>query len=174
MSSKRWSLIALLVAMLIVLGMVVPVLAHQGSQRSGLDPADMDLSVDPGEDFYRFANGGWLDRTTIPSDEGWYGVFNELDDLTREQLFTLLDDVSSSDELQAGTDEWKAAELYRQGMDIAARNAQGVEPIQPLLAEIDAIADLDELHEFQQTAELSWLTGLFWVFVFPDFADSSV
>ena len=174
MISRRWSMIAPLVALVLVLSLAAPVLARQASQPAGLNPADMDLAVDPRQDFYRFANGGWLDRTQIPSDEGAYGVFNELDDLTREQLLTLLNEVATSDELQEGTDEWKAAELYRQGMDIETRNAQGVEPIQPLLDEIDAIADLDDLHAFQRTAAFSWLTGLFWTFALPAPEDSTV
>ncbi len=64
----------------------------------------MDLSVDPAEDFYRFANGGWLDETEIPADRGSYGVFNELDDLTREQLLTLLNEVAESGDLEEGSD----------------------------------------------------------------------
>jgi len=151
-----------------------PAVAYQHSSTHGLDQEDMDLTVDPAEDFYRFANGGWLDRTEIPGDRGSYGVFNELDDLTREQLLTLLDDVSSSSDLQQGSDTWKAAELYRQGTDIETRNEQGIEPIQPLLDQVDAITDLASLHEFQQTAEFSWLTGLFFVYVTSDLKDSSV
>ncbi len=64
--------------------------------------------------------------------------------------------------------------MYRQGTDIETRNAQGIEPIQPLLNEVDAITDLAKLHEFQQTAAFSWLTGHFFVYVAPDLQDSSV
>jgi putative endopeptidase len=173
MASSRWAFLASFLAVLLVLASIAPVLA-QHDERAGLDPADMDLTVDPRQDFYRFANGGWLERTTLPSDEGAFGVFNELDDLTREQLLTLLNEVAGSDTLQEGSDEWKAAELFRQGMDIETRNEQGVAPIQPLLDEIDAIATLDDLHAFQRTAAFSWLTGLFWTYVYPDFDDSTV
>ncbi|MEA2510640.1 MAG: putative endopeptidase, partial [Thermomicrobiales bacterium] len=98
----------------------------------------------------------------------------ELDDLTREQLLTLMADLADGGDLQEGSDEWKAVGLYAQGMDIATRNAQGVDPIRPLLDRIDGIADLDGFHRFQQTAEFSWLTGLFYTFVIPDLTDSSV
>jgi putative endopeptidase len=174
MQPHRWPLMTSLMALLILLSTFTPVAAQQQSQQHGLDPANMDLSVDPAEDFYQFANGGWLERTEIPGDEGAYGVFNELDDLTREQLLTLLTDVSTNGELAEGSDEWKAAELFRQGMDIETRNAQGLEPIQPMLDEIDAIEDLDDLHAFQQKAEFYWLTGLFFVYVQPDLEDSSI
>ena len=171
---KWWSLVAPFVAIFLILPMAAPIYAQSDSQPRGLNPADMDLGADPRADFYRFANGGWLDRTTIPGDEGAYGLGNELDDLTREQLLTLLEEVTANDELQVGSDEWKAAELYRQGLDITSRNAQGLTPIQPLLAEIDAIANLEDLHTFQRTAELSWLTGLFQVFAAPGLDDSTV
>jgi putative endopeptidase len=174
MRSTRWPVITSLIALLVVLSTFAPVAAQEPGQLHGIDPGNMDLSVDPGEDFYRFANGGWLDRTEIPSDEGAYGVFNELDDLTKEQLLTLLDGVATSDELQEGTDEWKAAELFAQGTDIDTRNTQGIDPIQPLLDEIDAIQTLDDLHEYQETAAFSWLTGLFFVYAQPDLQDSSV
>ena len=174
MVSRRGSFLAPLLAVLLIISAVAPGVAQTQGQDTGLNPANMDLTVDPRQDFYRFANGGWLDRTPIPSDEGAYGVFHELDDLTREQLLTLLNDVATSGTLQEGSDEWKAAELYRQGMDIETRNAQGVEPIQPLLDEIDAIATLDDLHAFQRTAAFSWLTGLFWTFSLPDPEESTI
>ena len=174
MRSTRRPVLSSLFALLFLLSLVAPAVAYQGSTEHGLDPDDMDLSADPAEDFYRFANGGWLDGTEIPGDRGSYGVFNELDDLTREQLLTLLNDVSNSGDLQEGSDTWKASELYRQGTDIETRNAQGIDPIQPLLDQVDAITDLPSLHEFQQTAEFSWLTGLFFVYVTSDLEDSSV
>src|SRR5215213_179758 len=128
MVSKRWSLLAPFAAIVLILAMAAPIHAQPESQPRGLNPADMDLGADPGADFYRFANGRWLDRTTIPSDEGAYGVFNELDELNREQLLALLEDVAANGELQVGSDEWKVAELYRQGMDIKSRNGQGLTP----------------------------------------------
>ena len=173
MHPTRWPVFASLIAVLLMLVMPLAPVAAQGEQH-GLDPANMDLSVDPGQDFYRFANGGWLDQTEIPSDRASYGVFDALDELTSQQLLTLLDDVSTSGDLQEGTDEWKAAEIFRQGVDIDTRNAQGIEPIQPILDEIDAIDSLDELHAYHQKAVFSYLTGLFQIYADSDRQDSTV
>ena len=52
----------------------------------GVNPADMDLAVDPGVDFYRYANGGWLDRTTIPPDFASIEAMSDLEGRTRRQL----------------------------------------------------------------------------------------
>jgi len=172
----RSSILTPLLAAFLALSIFAPTLARQATedQVPGIDPADMDLSADPAQDFYRFANGGWLDRTEIPSDEGAYGVFNEIIDRTSVQLLDLLNEVSQSGDLEEGSDEWKAAELFRQGADLKTRNAQGIEPIQPLLDQIDQIQDLDDFHAFQETAAFSWLTGLFFVYGGSDLADSSV
>jgi putative endopeptidase len=174
----RWSFVTPLLTLFLAFSLVAPTLtlARQSadSEVHGINPADMDFSVDPAEDFYRFANGGWLDRTEIPADEGAYGVFNELDDLTTEQLLDLLGGLTTSSNLQEGTDEWKAVQLFAQGTDLGTRDAQGIEPIQPILDEVDAITSLDELHAFQEGAGFRWLTGLFYTFVIPDLQDSSI
>ena len=71
--------------------------------RRGRGPATRDMGstsqtwisdVSPREDFYRFANGGWLDRTEIPDDKSSYGTFTELYDLTIDQLLAILNEAS--------------------------------------------------------------------------------
>ncbi len=146
----------------------VPVAA--GSLRAQMDPA-----VDPGRDFFRYATGGWQDRTEIPADEATYGITQALHDLTIEQLLTLLDRLENSDELAVGSDEWKAVQLFAQAMDTKTRNAQGIAPLEAEMEAIDAIANLDELYAFIRQAYLSgYAYGLYGIFSAPDFADSSV
>jgi putative endopeptidase len=185
MRRQRWRLLVALVVALTAISSVMPaVAAFQATPDAiqatpmaggqGIDPSNMDLSVDPGEDFYEFANGGWFDKVEIPSDKGAYGVFDEIDDLTTQQLLSLLDELSGSDEVTEGSDEWKAVQLFAQGVDLETRNEQGIEPIQSILDEIEAIDSLEDFHAFQQKAGFYWLTGLFYAFVIPDLADSSV
>jgi predicted metalloendopeptidase len=135
----------------------------------------MDLTADPRQDFYRFATGGWQDRTQIPPDEGIYGVRQEVEDLTTEQLFALLDDLRQSDQLVVGSDEWKAVQLFAQAQDVETRNGQGIAPITGDLERIDAISSLDELYAFLSGDVLTTNAyGLYGVYVNPDYADSSV
>lgn len=174
MRAWRWSrLTTLLGIFLVLLPLFSPAAAMQQAGPS-LDPANMDLSVDPAEDFYRFANGGWLDRTEIPPDEAEYGVFHELRDLTNEQLLTVLNDAEAGGQLREGSDEWKVSELYRQGNDMDARNEAGMGPIQSMLDEIDAISTIEALHIYHETAYQQWLTGIFGVYADVDFMDSTV
>ena len=117
---------------------------------------NIDLSVDPRRDFYRYATEGWQNRTEIPADEARYGVTEELQDRTRTQLIGLLDRLAKSDDISVGSDEWKAVQLFAQARDVKTRNAQGITPIEPELAAITAISSLDDLYAFVQQA---YLTG---------------
>jgi predicted metalloendopeptidase len=146
-----------------------------GQVAAGSLRAQMDSAVDPGEDFFRYATGGWQDRTDIPADEATYGITQELHDLTIEQLLALLDRLENSDELAVGSDEWKAVQLFAQAMDTATRNAQGIAPLEAEMEAIDAIANLDDLYAFiRQTYLSGYAYGLYGIFSAPDFADSSV
>ena len=135
----------------------------------------MDLTVDPGEDFYRYATGGWQDRTEIPADEAAYGISEELRDLTRQQLLALLESLADSDELVVGSDEWKAVQLFAQAMDVDTRNAQGITPIAAELDEIDSLASLDEVYAFAREVVLTgYASGFYGIGGAPDLADSSL
>ena len=109
----------------------------------GVQLSDMDLSVDPGQDFYRYATGAWQDGNEIPPDEAWWGVYDQTNDLTRNQLIDVLAQYAASDTLPVGSDEWKAVQLFAQARDMDTRNAQGLDPIAGDLAQIDEIASLD-------------------------------
>lgn len=139
----------------------------------GIDVEDMDLSVDPAEDFYRFANGGWLDRTELGDAQPAYGVFDEIQEVTGAQLIEVMSDLTTDDRLVAGSDAWKVARFYEQGLDADARDAAGIDPIRPILQEIADIDGLDALAVYQQAASLYNLYGLVSLYVDQDLADSS-
>ncbi|MGZ8997329.1 MAG: M13 family peptidase, partial [Allosphingosinicella sp.] len=102
----------------------------------GFDLAGMDRSVDPGDNFYRFANGHWDDITQIPADRSNYGMFTLLDDLSKERTRTILDEAAPNSRIGA---------FYASYMDEAAVNAAGLTPIRPLLSEIQSIASREQL-----------------------------
>src|SRR5688500_13436658 len=100
----------------------------------GIDVANMDLGVSPREDFYQFANGGWLEQTEIPEDKSSYGTFTELYDLTTDQLLAILGEVSAEErELTVDSDEAKAVRMWEQGYDAAARDDLGISQLVPIL-----------------------------------------
>jgi putative endopeptidase len=173
MRTKSSVVTVVLISALLLLSTVLPVFARQGDVH-GINPADMDLSIDPAVDFYRYANGGWLDRTAIPADEGAYGNFAELEDRTRVQLLDLFHQLATGEALAPGSDEAKALQIFQQGTDLTTRDAVGFAPIQPILDEIAAISDRDELHRFLQTSIFSGVGGPFPVYAYPDLEDTAM
>ena len=177
----------LLVAMLLTLSSVAPALAQSPvaspaaspvtspvATTHGIQVADMDRSVDPAQDFYRYANGGWLDRTEIPADSASYGVFDALYDQTQEQQFAQLDALMNDNTLEEGSDQWKAVEFYQQGVDMETRNAQGIAPLQPQLDVIAGITDLADMHEKMVSPAFNGIPDFFNVGLTADPADSTV
>jgi putative endopeptidase len=95
----------------------------------GFDVAGMDRTVDPGDNFYSFANGNWDRVTEIPADRSNYGMFTMLDDLSRSRTHDILEEA-------ARTPGTRIGDFYASFMDEAAANAAGIAPLQPTLAEI--------------------------------------
>jgi putative endopeptidase len=110
----------------------------------GIAVANMDRSVNPGDDFYQFANGEWIKRTVIPADRAGVGVFNILADLSNKQTADLIEEVAKSD-VPAGSPSRKIADLYHSYMDEAGIEAKGLAPLRPHLDAIAAIHDKKEL-----------------------------
>jgi putative endopeptidase len=137
---------------------------------SGLVLADMDLAADPACDFYRFANGGWMDQNEIPADESSWGAFHEVHRRNEETLHALLERAASgaSDPLLS-----KLGDFYASGMDEAAIDALGIEPIAGELARIDALEDARELPECLAHMVTISAAGPLGVFVLQDFTDAS-
>ncbi len=95
----------------------------------GFDAAGMDRAVQPGDDFYTFANGTWAKNTSIPADESNYGAFNVLQDLSRERTRGILEGAK-------GDPSSKIGSAYAAFLDTAAIEKAGLAPIQPWLAKI--------------------------------------
>lgn len=134
---------------------------------SGIEFANMDTSVRPQDDFFRYVNGTWLDTTEIPADQNNTGVFLDLRDKAREDVLAIIEDVSSSADLEPGSDEQKVADLYNSFMDTEHLDQLGMSSLEAELARIDAIADKDELSAYFARSEIMGgggpLSLLIWV-----------
>jgi len=107
---------------------------------SGIDLAGMDKSVAPGDDFFAYANGGWIKATTIPADKAEWGVAAILIDQTRKQTVEIIQDPVNAGP-GATPDARKVADFYASYMDEAGIEAKGLAPLKPRLDAIAAIAD---------------------------------
>ena len=111
---------------------------------SGIDPSYLDTTVNPVEDFYRYACGGWMDANPLKPEYSRYGSFDKLAETNQEQLRGLIDSVSAAQN-EKGTVADKIATLYNIGMDSVKLNQQGAEPIQELLKGIAALNSREAL-----------------------------
>jgi putative endopeptidase len=104
----------------------------------GVDVSGMDRSIDPGEDFYRFVNGKWQERTEIPADRSNWGGFAILRNTSDERTKLIIERLAAK-KSAPGTVEQKVGDFFASFMDEAAIEKAGIEPVRPLLAKIDAI-----------------------------------
>ena len=112
--------------------------------RSGIGLDGMDPNVRPGDDFFAYVNGTWVESTEIPADKARYGTFDILRDESQENVKGIIEESATGD-FEKGSDEQKVGDLYRSFMDMDTRDAKGTEPLQPELDRIDAISNYDEL-----------------------------
>jgi len=115
---------------------------------SGIEQANMDKSVRPQDNFYRYINGGWLKKNTIPGDKTAIGSFYDLRDKADGDVKEIIEDLAATKGLAEGSDEQKVADLFRSYMDIEQRNAAGITPIQSILTAINNIQNKDDLAKF--------------------------
>jgi predicted metalloendopeptidase len=127
---------------LIVLALVAPLSAQVAYK--GFNPANLDTSVKPTQDFFQFAVGGWAKRTVIPAEYERYGVDQEIDARTHQILKEILESAAAA-KAAPGSETQKAGDFYVSGMDEAGIEAQGITPLKPLFARIDGVKDAASL-----------------------------
>jgi putative endopeptidase len=133
----------------------------------GVDLDAMDQSAKPGDDFYRYVNGKWLDTFQMPPDRSGYGTGTMVFEKTEGDLHAILDELAGS-KPAAGSVEQKVADLYAGWMDEAAIEARGLEPLQPFLSQIDAVKDKAGLMKLIGSIDFQ---APFGVSINPDTAD---
>src|SRR5882672_6432528 len=119
--------------------------AHAQAGNDSAAPAledGVDADTEPGDDFFLYANGGWLKATEIPAGKGVWGARGEIAQRTRQQVAKLLDDANAA---PAGSDARKVADFRAAYLNEAAIEARGIAPLKPLLGRIDRIRDKADL-----------------------------
>ncbi|HUQ96596.1 MAG TPA: M13 family metallopeptidase N-terminal domain-containing protein, partial [Chitinophagaceae bacterium] len=108
-----------------------------------IDKAYMDFSVKPGDNFYRYVNGGWLKSNPIPGSKTRWGSFDVLRDESTKRMQALLTDAVKKGAGDARMK--KIGDFYTSGMDTAVAEALGYTPIKTDLQRIDGITDIQGL-----------------------------
>ena len=140
-------------------------------KNAGIKEENLDRSVRPGQDFYRFSCGGWLDANPLPDEFSSYGTYDELAEVNRRQLKDLIDGITAQDNAP-GSDAARIAALYNLVMDTDRRDRDGLEPMRPYMERIRTIRDREELVNVMVELDPYGVTGYFDVGIGPDLKES--
>ena len=110
----------------------------------GFDVQGEDRSVKPGDDFWTYANGGFLNALQIPADKSRYGLDYIMSDIVEKRLRAILE-TSESPKAEDAADAVKTRALYHAFMDQARVDALGSRPLDPDLAAVRRVKTRDEL-----------------------------
>ncbi len=135
-----------------------------------IDPANFDPAMAPGDDFYRYANGGWLDANPVPPEYSRWGSFNEVTERNEELLHRLMQEASVGGH-PSGSPEQMVGDFYASGMDEEQIESAGVAPLRPLFAAIATAKSLDDLRDLAAELHPSGFRFVFGIGVGPDFDD---
>ena len=127
----------------------------------GFDTAGMDKSVAAGDDFFEYANGLWAKNTPIPADKARYGMFNVLDDLSKERTRTIIEEQSKDPNSKIGN-------AFASFMDEATIESKGLTPFEPWLSEVRAIKAKKDLPKLYSDADRLGIDTPFPMFVGQD------
>jgi putative endopeptidase len=118
--------------------------SRQPEASHGLDLTAIDRAVDPGDDFYAFANGAWLKRTEIPPDRSTWGPTEAMTEDAAVRTRELLESAAKASPT-AGSVQQQAADYYAGYMDEPTIESKGLAPLKPMLDRIAAIDSLSTL-----------------------------
>lgn len=139
--------------------------AAQNLPKKFIDPANMDLSVKPGDDFYHYASGTWIKNNPVPAKETRWGSFNELRDFNINAVKKILEEAAAKKTAPAGSVEKRVGDFYAAGMDSLTIEKLGYTPIKADLVRINAIKDfagvLNEVTYLHSTGFASPLFGFY-------------
>lgn len=144
---------------------------NQSGQTSGLHLDNLDTTVAPGTDFYRYACGGWMENNPLGDQYARFGSFDQLAETNTERINGLIEDIASRKGVKG--DEAKVGMLYNIAMDSAKLNADGMAPIVSYLQRIDAVTDNAGLQQLVAVMMREAFDPYFFVFASVDEKNST-
>ena len=126
-----------------------------------IDKSNMDLGINPAEDFFRYANNNWLKNNPIPEEYTSYGAFTEIDQHNEQLIQAIIDEVSKDENAVQGSVAQKIRDFYNAGMDTVAINQRGYTELLPYFEMIDQLNDKDQLAELVGKLHADGFGGFF-------------
>src|SRR5438552_15176664 len=135
----------------IIISLIAPLGLHAQQPQSEqsappLDPNNMDTSVKPADDFFRYANGAWIKRTEIPPEYSRWGAFNELIERNNDALHAIAEKAATTKaDPKTAPEMQKVGDYYASGMDEKTIDATRSKPLQDELSKIDKMKDRQDV-----------------------------
>ncbi|MBR5735551.1 MAG: M13 family metallopeptidase [Bacteroidales bacterium] len=143
------------------------------SKVPALDMSYLDPTVSPKVDFYQYSTGGWQKNNPLRPEFSRYGSFDALREQAQENLNALFESMTTENP-EPGTVNQKITDLYKMALDSTTRNELGAQPIQPYIAEIQAVKSKDELARLLGKMNLYGEGGFYGSGVDADLVDSDM
>ena len=139
-----------------------------------IDTTNMDLNYKPGDDFYRYVNGGWMASHPIPPEYSQYGSFNILYDKNQEELKALVMEVSADKKAKKGSVNQQIRDFYNSGMDTARIKETGINVIQDDLNSINDLRTKTDVQHHIAKMQQESIYPLFYFFADADQKNSNM
>lgn len=132
------------------------------------DITQMDRSIRPGDDFFAFANGGWIKTTSIPDDKARYGSFDLLQEENNITLKAIFEKAASKSYEEKGSNWQKIGDFFASGMDTVSINSKGIAPITHEINAIQSVTSISELNSVLTSLHKIRVFPLFGIYAAPD------
>ena len=145
----------------------------EATQESGIRLTNLDQTINPRNDFYQYACGGWMKANPLTDEYSSFGSFDQLAENNRTQIKGLIEELAKQ-QSQPGSITQKIGDLYNIAMDSAKLNADGVAPIKEYLDKLAAIKDRNGLSQEIATMHRDGFGPFFGLYVGADDMNSSM
>ena len=146
-------------ALIMILAFAVSMGTAAAPSDQNANSQDMDRSIKPGDDFYRYANGGWLRMAEIPAGQSSYDTRAMLVQKTGQRVRDLVQDAAAAQSVR-GSVAQKVGDYYASFMDEDSIEAKGLTPLADDMAMISAITNKASLSAYLGTTLNSEVDGL--------------
>ena len=140
---------------------------------AGIKLANLDTTALPGNSFYQYACGGWVESHPLSPEYSRYGTFTELDENNRKQIQSLIEELAAAQH-EAGSVAQKVGDLYRIAMDSVKLNQEGVTPLKADLEQIAALNDKKDVYALLANLRKQGVGAYLAVYVGADEMNSSM
>lgn len=133
---------------------------HNKPKSVGIDPANLDTTVRPGDNFYLYANGGWLKNNPMPSEYSRYGSFDKLQEDNDKMVHDLVLELAKQTN-QPGSIAQKIGDFFAAGMDSSTIEKEGINPLKPYLEKIQKASSVQDIQALIASLQTNGLDPLF-------------